>query len=55
MTGRCVERARWLRHASAFVGAVERAVMAGLGGGLPVVLISGFTHPDQRVQDSRTG
>lgn len=41
-----VERARWLRHASAFVGLSSGLAWLAWGAGCPVVMISGFTHPD---------
>jgi autotransporter strand-loop-strand O-heptosyltransferase len=40
------ERARWLRHASAFVGLSSGLAWLAWAAGCPVVLISGFTHPD---------
>ncbi len=39
------ERARWLRHASAFVGLSSGLSWLAQAVGVPVVLISGFTHP----------
>lgn len=39
------ERARWLRHASAFVGVSSGLAWLAWAAGCPVVLISGFTHP----------
>jgi autotransporter strand-loop-strand O-heptosyltransferase len=39
------ERARWLRHASAFVGLSSGLAWLAWSAGAPVVLISGFTHP----------
>ena len=39
------ERARWLRHASAFVGLSSGLSWLAQAAGTPVVLISGFTHP----------
>ena len=39
------ERARWLRHASAFVGLSSGLSWLAWAAGAPVVLISGFTHP----------
>lgn len=40
-----VERARWLRHASAFVGLSSGLAWLAWGAGCPAVVISGFTHP----------
>jgi autotransporter strand-loop-strand O-heptosyltransferase len=40
-----VERARWLRHASLFVGLSSGLAWLAWAAGCPVVLISGFTHP----------
>jgi autotransporter strand-loop-strand O-heptosyltransferase len=40
-----VERARWLRHAAAFVGLSSGLSWLAWAAGTPVVLISGFTHP----------
>jgi autotransporter strand-loop-strand O-heptosyltransferase len=40
-----VERARWLRHAAAFVGVSSGLSWLAWAAGCPVVLISGFTHP----------
>ncbi|HET6183362.1 MAG TPA: autotransporter strand-loop-strand O-heptosyltransferase [Acetobacteraceae bacterium] len=39
------ERARWLRHASFFVGLSSGLSWLAWAAGTPVVLISGFTHP----------
>jgi autotransporter strand-loop-strand O-heptosyltransferase len=39
------ERARWLRHASAFIGLSSGLSWLAWWAGTPVVLISGFTHP----------
>jgi autotransporter strand-loop-strand O-heptosyltransferase len=39
------ERARWLRHADAFVGLSSGLAWLAWSAGVPVVLISGFTHP----------
>ena len=41
-----VERARWLRHASAFVGLASGLSWLAWGAGCPVVMISGFSHPN---------
>jgi autotransporter strand-loop-strand O-heptosyltransferase len=40
------ERARWLRHAAAFVGLSSGLAWLAWAAGCPVVLISGFTHPN---------
>ena len=40
-----VERVRWLRHAKAFVGLSSGLSWLAWSAGVPVVLISGFTHP----------
>jgi autotransporter strand-loop-strand O-heptosyltransferase len=40
-----VERARWLKHASAFIGASSGLAWLAWSVGCPVVLVSGFTHP----------
>jgi len=40
------ERARWLRHAAAFVGLSSGLSWLAWSAGTPVVLISGFTHPN---------
>jgi autotransporter strand-loop-strand O-heptosyltransferase len=39
------ERARWLRHASAFVGLSSGLAWLAWAARTPVVMISGFTHP----------
>ena len=39
------ERARWLRHASAFIGLSSGLSWLAWSVGAPVVMISGFTHP----------
>jgi autotransporter strand-loop-strand O-heptosyltransferase len=39
------ERARWLRHASAFIGLSSGLSWLAWAAGTPVVLISGITHP----------
>jgi autotransporter strand-loop-strand O-heptosyltransferase len=39
------ERARWLRHAAAFIGLSSGLSWLAWAAGCPVVLISGFTHP----------
>jgi autotransporter strand-loop-strand O-heptosyltransferase len=40
-----VERARWLRHATLFVGLSSGLSWLAWAAGTPVVMISGFTHP----------
>ncbi len=40
-----VERARWLSHAALFVGLSSGLSWLAWAAGIPVVLISGFTHP----------
>jgi autotransporter strand-loop-strand O-heptosyltransferase len=40
------ERARWLRHAAAFVGLSSGLAWLAWAAGCPVVLISGFTHAE---------
>lgn len=39
------ERARWLRHAAAFIGLSSGLSWLAWASGVPVVMISGFTHP----------
>jgi autotransporter strand-loop-strand O-heptosyltransferase len=39
------ERARWLRHATAFIGLSSGLSWLAWAAGTPVVMISGFTHP----------
>ncbi|CAI3954317.1 ADP-heptose:LPS heptosyltransferase (RfaF) (PDB:1PSW) [Commensalibacter communis] len=39
------ERARWLKHAEFFVGLSSGLAWLAWGAGIPVVIISGFTHP----------
>jgi autotransporter strand-loop-strand O-heptosyltransferase len=39
------ERVRWLRHAKAFVGLSSGLSWLAWASGVPVVMISGFTHP----------
>ncbi len=41
-----MERARWLRHASAFVGLSSGLAWLAWAAGAPVVMIGGFTLPD---------
>jgi autotransporter strand-loop-strand O-heptosyltransferase len=41
-----VERARWLKHAAVFVGLSSGLAWLAWAAGVPVVLISGFTHPN---------
>ena len=40
------ERARWLRHAAAFIGLSSGLSWLAWAAGCPVVMISGFTHPN---------
>jgi autotransporter strand-loop-strand O-heptosyltransferase len=40
-----IERARWLRHAAAFVGLSSGLAWLAWAAGCPVAMISGFTHP----------
>jgi autotransporter strand-loop-strand O-heptosyltransferase len=40
------ERARYLRHAAAFIGLSSGLAWLAWAAGAPVVMISGFTHPD---------
>jgi autotransporter strand-loop-strand O-heptosyltransferase len=40
------ERIRWLRHAAFFVGISSGLAWLAWACGVPVVMISGFTHPD---------
>ena len=44
------ERARWLRHASAFIGLSSGLSWLAHAAGVPVVLISGFTHPSNEFE-----
>jgi autotransporter strand-loop-strand O-heptosyltransferase len=44
------ERARWLRHASFFVGLSSGLSWLAWAAGTPVVMISGFTHPNNEFQ-----
>ena len=39
------ERVRWLRHAKAFIGLSSGLSWLAWSAGVPVVMISGFTHP----------
>jgi autotransporter strand-loop-strand O-heptosyltransferase len=39
------ERVRWLRHAKAFIGLSSGLSWLAWAAGVPVVMISGFTHP----------
>jgi autotransporter strand-loop-strand O-heptosyltransferase len=39
------ERARWLKHADAFVGLSSGLAWLAWSVGIPVVMVSGFTHP----------
>jgi len=47
-----VERARWLRHAAAFVGLSSGLSWLAWAAGTPVVLVSGFTHPTNEFETS---
>jgi autotransporter strand-loop-strand O-heptosyltransferase len=40
-----IERARWLRHAAAFIGLSSGLSWLAWAAGTPVVMISGFSHP----------
>jgi autotransporter strand-loop-strand O-heptosyltransferase len=40
------ERARWLRHCAAFVGLSSGLSWLAWAAGCPVVMVSGFTHPN---------
>nr|WP_249200163.1 autotransporter strand-loop-strand O-heptosyltransferase [Gluconobacter sp. Dm-62] len=40
------ERARWLKHSSFFIGLSSGLAWLAHAAGTPVVMISGFTHPD---------
>lgn len=44
------ERARWLKHAEVFVGLSSGLAWLAWAAGVPVVLISGFTHPTNEFQ-----
>jgi autotransporter strand-loop-strand O-heptosyltransferase len=46
------ERARWLRHASAFVGLSSGLSWLAWAAGCPTVMISGFTHPNNEFDTS---
>ena len=39
------ERVRWMRHAKAFIGLSSGLSWLAWASGVPVVMISGFTHP----------
>jgi autotransporter strand-loop-strand O-heptosyltransferase len=39
------ERARWLKHADAFIGLSSGLAWLAWATGVPVVMVSGFTHP----------
>jgi autotransporter strand-loop-strand O-heptosyltransferase len=45
-----VERARFLKHAAAFVGLSSGLAWLAWAAGTPVVLISGFTHPNNEFE-----
>lgn len=44
------ERARWLRHASAFIGLSSGLTWLAWAAGCPTVMISGFTHPNNEFE-----
>ena len=44
------ERARWLRHASAFIGLSSGLSWLAWAAGCPTVMISGFTHPNNEFE-----
>ena len=44
------ERARWLRHCSAFVGLSSGLSWLAWAAGCPVVMVSGFTHPNNEFE-----
>lgn len=44
------ERVRWLRHAAFFVGLSSGLAWLAHAAGTPVVMISGFTHPDNEFE-----
>ena len=48
------ERARWLRHAAAFVGLSSGLAWLAWSAGTPVVMISGFTHRSERIRRCQT-
>jgi len=41
-----VERARWLKHAAFFIGLSSGLAWLAWAAGIPVVMISGFTYPN---------
>jgi autotransporter strand-loop-strand O-heptosyltransferase len=41
-----VERARWLKHAAFFVGLSRGLSWLAWAMRIPVVMVSGFSHPD---------
>ncbi len=43
------ERARYLKHAAAFIGLSSGLSWLAWAAGVPVVMISGFTHPTNRI------
>ena len=49
------ERARWLKHAEFFVGLSSGLSWLAWAAGTPVVMISGFHAPDQRVRYALPG
>jgi autotransporter strand-loop-strand O-heptosyltransferase len=44
------ERARWLRHAAAFIGVSSGLAWLAWAVGCPVLMISGFTHPNNEFE-----
>ncbi|HEX3953929.1 MAG TPA: autotransporter strand-loop-strand O-heptosyltransferase [Stellaceae bacterium] len=44
------ERARWLRHAEFFIGLSSGLAWLAWSAGIPVVMISGFTHPNNEFE-----
>lgn len=44
------ERARWLKHASFFIGLSSGLAWLAHAAGTPVVMISGFTHPNNEFE-----
>jgi autotransporter strand-loop-strand O-heptosyltransferase len=44
------ERARWLRHCAAFVGLSSGLSWLAWAAGCPVVMVSGFTHPNNEFE-----
>ena len=46
------ERARWLRHCAAFVGLSSGLSWLAWAAGCPVVMVSGFTHPNNEFDNA---